>query len=60
VASLEAALDGAPLDEVEIGRRVNEAFHQPGAFLQGVTALGTLASALLAAGRRADGTTGVA
>jgi lipoate-protein ligase A len=60
LASLEAALDGAPLDEAEVGRRVNEAFHQPGAFLQGVKDLGALARAVLAAGRVAAGTTGVA
>lgn len=60
VAALEAALDGAPLDEAEIGRRVDAAFHQPGAFLQGVKELGTVARAVLAAGRLAAGTTGVA
>jgi len=60
VAALESALDGAPLDLAEVGRRVNECFHQPGAFLQGVTDLGTVARAVLAAGRAAAGTTGVA
>jgi lipoate-protein ligase A len=60
LASLEAALDGAPLDAAEVGRRVNEAFHEPGAFLQGVKDLGALAQAVLAAGRLAAGATGVA
>ena len=60
VAALEAALEGAPLDAGEVGRRVNQAFHQPGAFLQGVTGLGTLAQAVLDAGRLAAGSTGVA
>jgi hypothetical protein len=60
LAALEAALDGAPLDDAEVGRRVNEAFHQPGAFLQGVKELGAVAQAVLAAGRLAAGSTGVA
>lgn len=60
VSALEAALDGAPLEAAEVGRRVNEAFHQPGAFLQGVKDLGSVAGAVLAAGRLAVGTTGVA
>jgi len=60
VAALEAALDGAPLDAAEVGRRVNEAFHRPGAFLQGVKDLGTVAQAVVAAGRFAAGSTGVA
>lgn len=60
VAALEAALDGAPIDDAEVGRRVNEVFHQPGAFLQGVTDLGAVAQAALAAGRLAAGSTGVA
>jgi len=60
MAALEAALDGAPLDAAEVGRRVNEVFHQPGAFLQGVTDLGTVARAVLAAGRLAAGSTGTA
>ncbi len=60
VAVLEAALDGAPLDEAEVGRRVNEAFHGPGAFIQGVKELGAVAQAVLAAGRLAGRSTGVA
>jgi lipoate-protein ligase A len=60
LGALEAALDGAPLEAAEVGRRVNEAFHQPGAFLQGVTDLGTVAQAVLAAGLIAAGTTGSA
>jgi lipoate-protein ligase A len=56
VAALEGALDGAPLEETEVGRRVDEVFHQPGAFLQGVTALGTVAQAVLDAGRAAAAT----
>jgi lipoate-protein ligase A len=60
VTALELALEGAPLDAAEVGRRVNEAFHRPGAFLQGVTELGTVAQAVLAAGRLAAGSTGVA
>ncbi len=60
MAALEAALDGAPIDGAEVGRRVNEVFHQPGAFLQGVTDLGTVAQAVLAAGRIAEVITGVA
>jgi lipoate-protein ligase A len=58
VTALEAALEGAPIDEAEVGRRVNENFHQAGAFLQGVTGLGTVAGAVLAAGRIASGSTG--
>lgn len=60
VVALEAALDGAPLDATEVGRRVNEVFHEPGAFLQGVTELGTVAQAILAAGRLAARSTGAA
>jgi hypothetical protein len=60
VTALELALEGAPLDPAEVGRRVNDAFHRPGAFLQGVTELGTVAQAMLAAGGLAAGTTGVA
>ncbi len=60
LTALEAALDGAPLDPGEVGRRVNDAFHQQGAFLQGVTDLGAVAQAVLAAGRLAAGSTGVA
>ncbi len=58
VNALEAALEGAPIDEAEVGRRVNENFHQAGAFLQGVTGLGTVAGAVLVAGRIASGSTG--
>jgi lipoate-protein ligase A len=60
VAALEASLEGAPLDAAEVGRRVNQAFHGPGAFLQGVTELDAVVRALLAAGRLAAGGTGVA
>lgn len=60
VAALEASLDGAPLDAAEIGRRVNEAFHGPAAFLQGLKALDDVAGAVLAAGRLAAGATGLA
>lgn len=58
--SLEAALDGAPLELAAIGPRVDEAFHGPGAFLQGVTDLGDIARAVNLAGRAATARTGVA
>jgi len=60
VAALEASLDGAPIEGDELGRRIDAAFHQPGAFLQGVTGLRTVAQAVLAAGRLAAGNTRVA
>jgi lipoate-protein ligase A len=60
VAALEGSLDGAPIDTAEVGRRVNEAFHGPGAFIQGVMELDAVARAVLAAGRLAAGSTGVA
>jgi hypothetical protein len=60
VAALEASLEGAPLDAAEVGHLVNDAFHGPGAFIQGVTALDAVARAVLAAGRLAAGSTGVA
>jgi hypothetical protein len=60
VRTLEVALEGAPLDEVEIGRRVDAAFHGPGAFLHGVRELGTVALAVMAAGSNASAATGVA
>ena len=60
VRALEAALEGAPLDEVEIGRRVDAAFHGPGAFLHGVRELGTISLAVMAAGSNANAATGVA
>jgi lipoate-protein ligase A len=60
VKALEAALDAAPIEAAELGHRVNEAFHQPGAFLQGVTELGTVAQVVLAAGRLAEVITGAA
>jgi hypothetical protein len=60
VRSLEASLEGAPLDAVEIGRRVDAAFHAPGAFLHGVRELGTVAMAVMAAGSGAASATGVA
>jgi lipoate-protein ligase A len=53
VAALEAALEGAPLDLGEVGRRIDAAFHRPGAFLLGVRGLGTFADRVLAAGRAA-------
>ncbi len=58
--SLETALDGAPLDQADIGRRVDEAFHGPGAFLQGVTELRDIVRAVNLAGRAAGARTGVA
>ena len=60
VRALELALEGAPLDEVEIGRRVDAAFHGPGAFLHGVRELGTVALAVMAAGTNAAAVTGLA
>jgi len=60
VRALERALEGAPLDEVEIGRRVDAAFHGPGAFLHGVRELGTVALAVMAAGSNAAAATGLA
>ncbi|MBS1109792.1 MAG: hypothetical protein H6Q88_1784 [Anaeromyxobacteraceae bacterium] len=58
--TLEASLEGAPLDPAGIGQRVDEAFHGPGAFLQGVTRLGDVARAVNLAGRAAAARTGVA
>lgn len=60
VRALELALEGAPLDEIEIGRRVDAAFHGPGAFLHGVRELGTVAMAVMAAGSNATAVTGQA
>ncbi len=60
VRSLEASLDGAPFDPAGIGRRVDEAFHGPGAFLQGVTHLGDVARVVELAGRAAAARTGIA
>jgi len=60
VRALERALEGAPLDEVEIGRLVDAAFHGPGAFLHGVRELGTVALAVMAAGSNAAAGTGQA
>jgi len=60
VRALELALEGAPLDEAEIGRRVDAAFHGPAAFLHGVRELGTVALAVMAAGTSAAAATGVA
>lgn len=60
VGALEASLDGAPLDPAGIARRVDEAFHGPGAFLQGVTQLGDIALVVNMAGRAAAGRTGIA
>jgi hypothetical protein len=60
VRRLESSLDGAPLDAEGIGRRVDEAFHGPGAFLQGVTQLGDIARVVNLAGRVAEGRTGIA
>jgi hypothetical protein len=57
---LEASLDGSLLDLASIGQRVDEAFHGPGAFLQGVTKLGDVARAVHLAGRAAAARTGVA
>ncbi len=57
---LEASLEGAPLDPAAVGRRVDEAFHGPGAFLQGVTKLGDVARVVNLAGRAAATRTGVA
>lgn len=57
VAALEAALDGAPLDLVEVGARVDAAFRRPGAFLHGARELRALADAVMAAGRVAAGAT---
>jgi hypothetical protein len=58
--ALEVALEGAPLDPVGIGQLVDEAFHGPGAFLQGVTKLGDIARVVNLAGRAAAARTGVA
>ena len=58
--ALEVSLEGAPLDPVGIGQLVDEAFHGPGAFLQGVTRLGDIARVVNLAGRAAAARTGVA
>jgi hypothetical protein len=48
-ARLERSLAGAPPTFAEVGRRVDEAFGRPGAFLRGLDARRTLADAVLAA-----------
>jgi hypothetical protein len=48
-AHLERSLAGAPPTFAEVGRRVDEAFGRPGAFLRGLDARRTLADAVLAA-----------
>ncbi|MEI6223852.1 MAG: hypothetical protein WCS72_03805 [Deltaproteobacteria bacterium] len=58
--ALEASLEGAPLDQAGIGQRVDQAFHGPGAFLQGVTNLADIARVVNLAGRAAAARTGVA
>ena len=60
IHALEASLQGAPLEQAAIGQRVDEAFHGPGAFLQGVAKLGDVARAVSLAGRAAAARTGVA
>jgi len=60
IRALEGALHGAPLEQAAIGQRVDEAFHGPGAFLQGVAKLGDVARAVSLAGRAAAARTGVA
>jgi hypothetical protein len=57
IRALEVSLEGSPLDEVEVGRRVDAIFHGPGAFLHGVRELGTVALAVMAAGSRAAAAT---
>lgn len=60
VAGLEAALDGCPIDLVEVGARVDAAFHRPGAFAHGLRELRVLADAVMAAGQVASGATALA
>jgi hypothetical protein len=55
MAGLEAALEGAPLDPLEVGRRVDAAFHAPGAWVHGVRTLASFAEAVLQAGRAPAG-----
>ena len=49
LAGLERALAGCPLEAQALGRRVDQAFSSPGAFIHGLSALGILPEALLAA-----------
>ena len=49
LAGLERALAGCPLEAQALGRRVDQAFSAPGAFIHGLSALGILPEALLAA-----------
>jgi hypothetical protein len=49
VAALERSLEGAAPTFAVVGRRVDEAFERPGAFLRGLDARRTLADAVLAA-----------
>jgi len=60
VAALEASLDGAPVEPIEVGRRIDAEFRQPGAVIHGVRSLRSLADAVLAAGRAAAARTGAA
>lgn len=55
VLGLERALAGCPLAFPEVGRRVDDAFRRPHAFVHGLTGLGILAEAVLAAGRAGAG-----
>jgi hypothetical protein len=47
--ALERSLAGCPLRYPELGRRVDEAFRRPGAFVHGLADLAVLAEAVLAA-----------
>ncbi|MBK9519130.1 MAG: hypothetical protein IPO09_17630 [Anaeromyxobacter sp.] len=49
LAALERALVGCPLERTALGRRVDAAFAGPGAFVHGLTDLGLLPEAILAA-----------
>lgn len=53
IDALEGDLEGAPPSVAEVGRRVDAAFHRPGAFLHGVRDPRTLTDAILAAAARA-------
>jgi hypothetical protein len=60
LSALEASLEGAPVDALAIGQRVDAAFRLPGAFAHGLRGLRPLADAVLAAGRAASTRTGSA
>jgi lipoate-protein ligase A len=60
LSALEGSLEGAPLDALEVGQRVDAAFRLPFAFAHGLRSLRALADAALQAGHAAAARTGAA